>query len=84
MRDQRPLDQLDDEVTSQVLVEVQGSVWGALVEYRAELEYEFRLFLDFPTDGNQSDVQDRCARYRHLWMRAHARLVEEEEEGKDE
>ena len=79
MRDQRPLDQMTGEMTPVERLEAMERVRKALEEFRHELEYEFRLFLDFPTDGNQKALQEMCARYRHLWMRAHDRPEEPEE-----
>ena len=84
MRNQRPVDQVHDGMTSKALLEAMERVRKALSEYRAELVYEFGLFLDFPTDGNQEALQAMCARYRHLWMRAHDRPDEEQEERSDE
>ena len=54
-------------MTSQGRDKAVERVGKALADHRAETGYEFREFLDFPAGGNQSGVQDRCARYRHLW-----------------
>ena len=83
MRNQRPVDQVHSGMTPKALLEAMERVRKALSEYRSELEYEFGLFLDFPTDGNQEALQDMCARYRHLWMRAHDRPDEVEEDSDD-
>lgn len=80
MRDQRLLSQLRGELTREECDEVMERVRKAMEDYRVELEREFGLFLDFPTDDNQRGIQDRCTRYRHLWMRAHDRPDEVEEE----
>lgn len=78
MVNHRPLDQMAGEMTPEERDEAMGRVRKALADYRADLEYEFGLLLDFPTDDNQEALQGMCARYRHLWMRAHDRPDEEE------
>ena len=80
MRDQRPLDQMAGGMTSQERLEAMERVRKVLSVNKAELEYEFGLFLGFPTDGNQQELQGMCTRYRHLWMRAHDRPDEPEED----
>ncbi len=82
MKDQRPGEQVFVGMTTQELQVVEERLNKALEDYRGEMLYEFRLFLNFPTDGNQQALQDMCTRYRHLWMRAHDELdeVEEDEE----
>ena len=81
MRNQRPGEQIHSGMTIQEVLEVEELLNKALADYRAELEYEFGCFLDFPTDRNQEALQGMLVRYRHQWMRAHDQLDEVEERG---